>query len=86
MFNKLKKETGCQTPTYIPPPMPKVMPPKENAMSLNKAIEICQERIDLDRNLRDNQVVNDYDKFCENECLAIEVLIECCKSRVKGVD
>ena len=52
-------------------------------MTLNEAIKICQERIDLDRNLRDNQIVNDYDKFCENECLAIEVLIECCKSKTK---
>lgn len=86
MFNKSKKKIGCNTPVYSPPPMPPVEPPKENVMSLDEAIKICQERIDLDRNLRDNQVVNDYDKFCENECLAIEVLIECCKSRVKGVD
>ena len=66
--------------------MPKVIPPKENTMTLNEAIEICQARIDLDRNLRDNQVINDYDKFCENECMAIELLIDCCKSKMKAVD
>lgn len=48
-------------------------------MTLNEAIEICQARIDLDRNMRDNKVESDYDKFCEKECLAIEKLIECCK-------
>ena len=48
-------------------------------MTLNEAILICQARIDLDRNMRDNKVESDYDKFCEKECLAIEKLIECCK-------
>ena len=48
-------------------------------MTLNKAIEICQARIDLDRNMRDNKVESDYDKFCENECMAIEKLINECK-------
>ena len=48
-------------------------------MTLNEAIEICQARINLDRNMRDNKVESDYDKFCENECLAIEKLIKECK-------
>ena len=48
-------------------------------MTLNEAIEICQARIDLDRSMRDNKVENDYDEFCEKECLAIERLIEYCK-------
>ena len=48
-------------------------------MTLEKAISICQARIDLDRNMRDNKVESDYDEFCENECLAIEKLIECYK-------
>ena len=45
-------------------------------MTLNEAIEICQARIDLDRNMRNNKVDSDYEKFCENECMAIERLIE----------
>lgn len=48
-------------------------------MTLNKAIQICQARIDLDRNMRDNKVESDYDEFCENECMAIEKLINECK-------
>ena len=48
-------------------------------MTLNEAIEICQARIDLDRSMRDNKVESDYDEFCENECIAIERLIEECK-------
>ena len=79
MFNKSKKKIGCNTPTYIPPPMPKVIPPKENTMTLEKAISICQARIDLDRSMRDNKVESDYEKFCENECMAIEMLIKYCK-------
>ena len=50
-------------------------------MTLNEAIEICQARINLDRNMRDNKVESDYDEFCENECLAIERLIKECKNR-----
>ena len=77
MIKKLK------TPTYIPPPMPKVISPKENIMTLNEAIKICQARIDLDRSIRDNKVESDYDEFCEKECLAIEKLIEYCKLKQK---
>ena len=50
-------------------------------MTLNEAIKICQARIDLDRNMRDNKVESDYDEFCEKECTAIEILIEECKNR-----
>lgn len=50
-------------------------------MTLNEAIEICQARIDLDRSMRDNKVESDYEKFCENECMAIERLIKYCKNR-----
>lgn len=50
-------------------------------MTLNEAIEICQTRIDLDREMRDNKVESDYDEFCENECMAIEILIKYCKRK-----
>ena len=49
-----------------------------NAMTLNKALEICKQRISIDRKMRENTPVeqfNDYEKFCEKECLAIETLI-----------
>ena len=47
-------------------------------MTLNKALEICKQRILIDRKMRKNTPVeqyNDYEKFCEKECIAIETLI-----------
>ena len=54
-------------------------------MTLNEAIEICQARINLDRNMRDGieDNYNDYEKFCEKHCLAMEKLIEECKNNLK---
>ena len=54
-------------------------------MTLNEAIEICQARIDLDRSMRDGieESYNDYEKFCEKHCLAMEKLIDECKNRKK---
>lgn len=54
-------------------------------MTLNEAIEICQARIDLDREMRDGNEdnYNDYEKFCEKHCLAMERLIEECKNHFK---
>ena len=49
-----------------------------NAMTLHKALEICKQRISIDRRMRENTPVeqfNDYEKFCEKECIAIETLI-----------
>jgi len=48
-------------------------------MTLNKALEICKQRISIDRRMRENTPVeqyNDYEKFCEKECIAIETLID----------
>ena len=48
-------------------------------MTLNKALEICKQRISIDRKMRENTPVeqfNDYEKFCEKECIAIETLID----------
>ena len=45
-------------------------------MNGNEAIEILKKRVEIDRKLRDNSTESDYDKFCENECIAIETLIE----------
>lgn len=47
-------------------------------MTLNKALEICRQRISIDRKMRENTPVEqftDYEKFCEKECIAIETLI-----------
>ena len=54
-------------------------------MTLNEAIKICQARIDLDRSMRDGieESYNDYEKFCEKHCLAMEKLIDECKNRKK---
>ena len=54
-------------------------------MTLNEAIEICQARIDLDRSMRDGNEdnYNDYEKFCEKHCLAVERLIEYCKLNIE---
>ena len=59
-------------------------------MTLDKALEICKERILIDRKMRENTPVeqfNDYEKFCEKECLAIETLINAleCKKALDNV-
>ena len=45
-------------------------------MNNNEAIEILEKRIEIDRKLRQNSTESDYDKFCENECIAMEQLIK----------
>lgn len=59
-------------------------------MTLDKALEICRQRVSIDRRMRENIPVekfNDYDKFCENECVAIETLINAleCKKALNNV-
>lgn len=57
-------------------------------MTLDKALEICRQRVSIDRRMRENIPVekfNDYDKFCENECIAIETLINALQCR-KALD
>ena len=50
-------------------------------MEIKKAIEICKERIDLDRKMRGNKAESDYEKFCERECEAIATLISACDKK-----
>lgn len=45
-------------------------------MTREEAIETLKERVAVDRRIRNNSVTNDYEKFCEKECLAIERLLE----------
>lgn len=39
-------------------------------------IEILEEWIKIDRKMRNNSTESDYDKFCEEKCIAIENLIQ----------
>lgn len=43
---------------------------------MEEAIAVLEKRVEIDRMIRDGSVESDYDKFCENECLAIEKLIK----------
>ena len=59
-------------------------------MTLNKALEICKQRISINRKMRENTPIeqhNDYEKFCEKECIAIETLINTleCKKALDNV-
>ena len=59
-------------------------------MTLNNALEICKQRISIDRRTRENTPVeqfNDYEKFCESECIAVETLINAleCKKALENV-
>ena len=45
-------------------------------MEINKAIEILKERVAIDKSLRNNETTNDYEKWCERECIAIETVLE----------
>lgn len=45
-------------------------------MNLSKAINIVRERVEIDRDMRDYSVESDYDRWCEEQCEALEVLID----------
>ena len=45
-------------------------------INVDKAIEILQEYVELDRSIREGDTESDYSKFCEEKCLSIESLIE----------
>ena len=40
--------------------------------NIEEDLEILEEFIKLDRNIRDNKKESDYEKFCERRCIAIE--------------
>ena len=45
-------------------------------MEVQKAIEILEEYIELDRSCREtNDYSSDFDKFCEEKCLAMETVL-----------
>lgn len=45
-------------------------------MEIDKAIELLQNYIKTDREIREGDIESDYSEFCENICEAIESLIE----------
>ena len=45
-------------------------------MEIDKCIKILKERVAIDRNIRNNETTNDYEKWCESECVAIETVLE----------
>lgn len=45
-------------------------------MELNNAVDILKEYVKLDREMRETEdYSNDFDKFCEEKCVAIETLL-----------
>lgn len=44
-------------------------------MDIEKAIKILKEFVKQDRKMRDYKVESDYDKFCEERCIAIETVL-----------
>lgn len=50
-----------------------------------KAIEKLKERVKIDRSLRD-KVESDFDKFCEDECIAIETVLKLIDEQNKVID
>ena len=54
--------------------------------SMEEAIAVLEKRVEIDRALRDGSVESDYDEFCENECLAIEKVINGYRKVINGED
>lgn len=45
-------------------------------MEIKKAIEILEEYVELDRSCRETiDYSSEFDKFCEEKCLAIEIIL-----------
>lgn len=44
-------------------------------MDIEEAIKILKEFVKQDRKMRDYKVESDYDKFCEERCIAIETVL-----------
>ena len=60
-----------------------------NKITLDEAIEILKERIQIDRQIRKKEVEGsqgskDYDDFCETECIAMETVIKAAEQTQKS--
>ena len=56
-------------------------------MNLEQAIKILEEYVTLDRETRETEdYSNDFDKFCEEKCIAIETVLNHIKERMTNND
>lgn len=55
-------------------------------MSEEEAIERLKERVKLDRKIRNNKIESDYEQFCENECQAIETILNLADKQQKEIE
>ena len=55
-------------------------------MSEEEAIERLKERVKLDRKIRNNKIESDYEQFCENECQAIETILNLADKQRKEIE
>lgn len=55
-------------------------------MSEEEAIERLKERVKLDRKIRNNKIESDYEQFCENECQAIETILNLADKQHKEIE
>lgn len=55
-------------------------------MNEEEAIERLKERVKLDRKIRDNKTESDYEQFCENECQAIETILNLADKQQKEIE
>ena len=54
-------------------------------MNEEEAIERLKERVKLDRKIRNNKIESDYEQFCENECQAIETILNLADKQQKEI-
>lgn len=54
-------------------------------LSNKEATRLLRERVKVDRSLRD-KVESDFDKFCENECIAIETVLDLIERQSKVIE
>ena len=54
-------------------------------MNEEEAIERLKERVKLDRKIRNNKIESDYEQFCENECQAIETILNLADKQHKEI-
>lgn len=45
-------------------------------MKLEQAVKILKDYVELDRSVRTDRVKSDFDKFCEEKCVAIETVLK----------
>ena len=55
-------------------------------MNGEEAIERLKERVKLDRKIRNNKIESDYEQFCENECQAIETILNLADKQQKLIN